>query len=325
MALECKKCPYVVAVQPGEKAPPWCPRCGSDLKPATPVVAATAVTEVAGFPAPNGELPTRSAVREESPESVPVESTLPSLPEEEASDTPEEVFPCKLIWPMVACVCAIVCLGIVTIAVSQFINPPPLRKSTPAGLYGVMGMFAIGALVSLYVGFRLAGQKYAVLPDQLIEWQCFKPTVFRWDQIREVYQNVHPGWTTYRVVTRLGREFTLRSEIKNHKRLGELISGRVAARMLPAAVRELEAGRDVRFGPLCVSSAGVVIDGQLEPWQRIGELTYGMNPIPKRGTSRVSSMVHVRIGSSRIELGDIPNFRLFEELARRLVLACVSS
>jgi hypothetical protein len=232
-------------------------------------------------------------------------------------------FGCKPIWPAISFLCMIVCLGIVAIAVFQLMHPHG-RKSTQTGIYGVIGLFGIGVLVTAYVCFRLCGQKYRVFPDRLVAWQAFRPTTFRWDQIREVFQNVHPAWITYRVVTSGGREFTLRGETKNHKRLGEIIAGRVASRLLPAAMKELEAGRDIRLGPLRVSAAGVTIDGQLEPWHRIGPITFGMDPNPKRGTSLRSAMVHARIGGFWVELGDIPNYRLFEELAGQMFPACVA-
>jgi hypothetical protein len=322
MALECKKCPFIVTVQPGDKAPPWCPRCGADLQTATPVVMGASATGVTGLPAANIAVPTHGALYESGPELDLQTPALPSLLREETLGTSEEVFRGKLLWQLVAGGCAIVCFGIVAIAVSQLIHP---RKPPEVGVYGVLGMFTIGGLVAVYVAYRLCGQKYAVFPDQLVEWQCFKPTSFGWNQIREVFQQAHPAWTNYRVVTRLGRTFTVKGEIKNHKRLGELIAGRVAALMLPAALHELESGRDVRIGPLLVNRAGVVVDGQLEPWHRIGVLAFGLNPNPKKGTSMVSNMIHLRIGSSWVELGDIPNYRLFEELAHRLFPACVSS
>src|SRR4051812_322803 len=32
MPFACQKCPFTVAVQAGDRPPPWCPRCGSNLK-----------------------------------------------------------------------------------------------------------------------------------------------------------------------------------------------------------------------------------------------------------------------------------------------------
>jgi hypothetical protein len=322
MAIECKKCPYIVSVAPGERAPPWCPRCGADLKAATPALVGAAVVESAGFADGSSAAPGRRPVDDNSPE--PAARLTPSLPGEEPlgpSDTPEEIFTGKLLWQVLAVGCALVCFGIVAVAVSQLIQP---KKPPQMGMYGCLGLFAIGGLVMVYVAYRLFGQKYAVYSDRLVEWQCFKPTSFRWDQIREVFQLAHPAWTKYRVVTRTGRTFTLSGEINDHKRLGEWIAGRVAAQLLPAAWSELEAGRDVGFGPLRVNRAGVVVDGQLEPWHRIGVLALGLNPNPKKGTSLVSNMLHLRLGSSWVELGDIPNYRLFAQLAHRLFPVCIA-
>src|SRR5207249_5928728 len=99
-------------------------------------------------------------------------------------------FASKLIWQAVAWLCVLVCLGIVAIAVSQLLHPPK-GKPIQSGIYGVIGLFGIGGLVAVYVGFRLSGQKYGVFADRLVEWQCFRPTTIRWDQIAEVFQQVH--------------------------------------------------------------------------------------------------------------------------------------
>ena len=68
----------------------------------------------------------------------------------------------------------------------------------------------------------------------------------------------------------------------------------------------------------------MTIAGQFEPWHRIGPITLGLDPKPKRGTSLISNMLHARIGGFLVEVGDIPNFRLFEEVARCLFPACVA-
>ncbi len=319
MPPTCKQCTYVVAVQPGERLPPWCPRCGADLKVAAPEPVAAAPRKVPAAETQESPVAAREC-RGPAPllPAAPPE-TVPAAPPAE----PGEVFTTKLIWQAAAWACTLVCLGIVAIAASQAINPPPGRSDQRDAIYGCMGLFGIGALVAGFVGVRFAGQKYQVFADRIVEWQFFKPTTYRWDQIREVYQAFHPAWTTYRVVARQG-EFTLRGELKNHRRLGELISGHLASLLLPEALRELGTGRDVRFGPLRVTAGGVVVNGLLEPWHRIGVLSFGLNPNPKPGTSTVSNMVHLRLGSAWVEMGDIPNYRLFELLAQHLFPACAA-
>jgi hypothetical protein len=323
MPSQCSKCSYTIAVQPGEKRPPWCPRCGADLKEtaAAPIRPPATPASPLNIQANGAFAETKTATRLND---KPLLDAAPALaPHDSIEDTPGEVFACKWLWPVVAFLCMIVCLGIVGIAVSQLIHPLA-RKPTQTGIYGVIVLFGIGGLVSAFICFRLVSQKYAVFADHLVEWQCFKPTTYRWEHIREVFQVVHPAWTKFRVWTRSGRVLTITGETKNHKRLGELISGHVAARLLPEAMEELEAGRDVHLGPLSVSSGGITIDGQLEPWHRIGVFSFGLNPNPKRDTSLVSNMIHVRIGSFLIELSDIPNFRLLEEIASRVFPACVA-
>jgi hypothetical protein len=228
-----------------------------------------------------------------------------------------------LVWQAAAWLTAVVCFGIVAVAVSQFLHPPK-KKPNPQSLYGVAGLFSVGGLVACYVGLRLRGQRYEVFADRLVEWQGGTATAIRWDQVREVYRAVHPAWTKYRIHTSVGRVLTLTGETKHHTRLGDLISERVAALRLPGALEELEAGRSVAFGPLRVSRAGVEVHGELVPWHHVVALTFGLNPNARKGTSMVSNMIHLRITPfCQVELGDIPNYRLFEELVRRLHPACL--
>lgn len=314
MLLQCATCPFRVSVDPGERRPPWCPACGADLKEAAPLKAPATVAAsvaVAEFPVPGGA---QGNVPAAQPRGF-TDAVPPDGPDADGAGA--EVFRSKLLWQAAAWGCAVVCLGIVLVAASQLAHPP---KGQLTGIYGCLGLFGLGTLVAVYVGFRLAGQKYAVFPDRLVEWQCFRPRSFRWDQVREIYQDAHPGWTTYQVLTGVGHEFTIRGETANHKRLGEMISRRITAQLLPAALAELEAGRDLRLGPLRITPAGVVIDGQHEPWYRVGMPTFGRNPSPKPGTNMVSNMLHVRIGGSLVELGDVPNYGLFEALVCRFSL-----
>jgi len=329
MALACKKCPYVVSVPPGEKPPPWCPRCGSDLKAAEAVQARPSATKPVSAwdaTAPTGAVEAKtSAVVDEkarplaSSPGASEPTPAPVLTSDIPSPAPikEELFRGNLLWQAAGVLSLLLCLGIVAIAASQLIQPRP-GKPIQTGVYGVLGLFGIGALVAAYVTYRLLGQKYKVSDDGLVEWQSFVPTRYRWEQIGEVFMHAQITWTNYRVVTRGGRDFTIRGEISRHKKLGEIIAARVAQLLLPEALRELEAGRELKFGPLRISRAGVVVGGQLEPWHRIGILSPCLNPNPKMGTSIVSNMLHLRIGTSWVELSEVPNFRLFEEIAGRL-------
>ncbi len=317
MQLECNACPFRMSLEPDERRPPWCPRCGGNLKEPAPVKAIVAA-ETAAAPTAVAEFPTAGSAQSKGSAGEAPNPTDFVLPVDEEGGPAGQVFRGSLLRQAAAWACAVVCLGIALAAASQLPHP---RKGQETGIYGCLGLFGLGTLVALYVCFRLAGQKYAVFADRLVEWQCFRPRSFRWDQVREIYQDAHPAWTTYQVLTSVGHEFTIRGEVANHKRLGELISRRITARLLPAALAELEAGRDVRLGPLRVTAAGAVIDGQLEPWHRIGIPTLARNRLPKRGSMLISNMLHARIGGSLVELGEIPNYGLFEALACHFSLA----
>jgi hypothetical protein len=313
MPIKCQQCPYVIEVPPGERRPPWCPRCGADLKET-----AEAAKPRDDAPQSTPPAPTPPQGDHERPRPRPPVARRESRTDEDAAP---EVFTSKFRWQALAWLMVVICSGIVAIAAMQAINPPA-GKPLQMGVYGVMGLFAVGTLVSLYVALGLAGQKYEVYPDRLVAYQFFNPTTIRWDKIREVFRDEHSLWTRFRIVTRLGMEVTIRGETTDHKRLGELISEQVAELLLPDALAELEAGRSIRLGPLTVSSGGVTIDGEMQPWHRIGILTYGLNPRPKRGTSQLSNMIHVRIGDCWVEVGEIPNLQLFQGLAHQLFLAC---
>jgi hypothetical protein len=329
MAHECVKCGYVVPPDPDQKPRPWCPRCGSDLKEAAsgarPALAAAAVGAIASAQASSSANGSASTFCELEPTAVDQRDEPASGLDAELATTPEAIFTSKILWQAVAWLTAIVCFGIAGIALSQFINPPK-KKPDPAALWGVAGLFGIGGLVACYVGVGLSGQKYLVFPDRLVAYQFFRPSSFRWNQIREVYRDVHPVWRRYRIVTRKGATLTVSGETRNYIQLGEIISERVATVLLPDALSQLEAGRSVSLGPLRLDRSGIALHGELVPWHEVLSLTFGLNPNPVRGNSAmVSNMMHLRITPLRqVELGEIPNYPLFEALVRVLHPGCLA-
>src|SRR5947199_5980687 len=107
MAFACQKCPYTVAVQPGERPPVWCPRCGSDLKAIVPANEAKPVRISAVDVSPVNA--SDSAAVEPKPLRIPEEDgseRAPLLPtpvpsavgEDAALDTSGEVFGASLLW-----------------------------------------------------------------------------------------------------------------------------------------------------------------------------------------------------------------------------------
>jgi hypothetical protein len=114
--------------------------------------------------------PPKSSIREADPSPSTVTS----------SAAPEHVFAGKILWQIVACVCALVCFGIVAIAVNQYLGPPGRNRPTLPTVLGITGLFGVAGLVALYVAFRIRGLKYFVYPDRLVQHDGGKANVMRW-------------------------------------------------------------------------------------------------------------------------------------------------
>jgi hypothetical protein len=330
MLVQCPKCRDSIPTD-GYGKPPWCPRCGTDLKAnaatkLVPQLAGVGANSTCHEPTPGQEV-----VAEEAVAPIAAEEGLssPSVAEtayagSDSLDNPEHVFKAKLVWQAVAWLGALACFVIVAAAGSQLLSPAKNRKSQTGSILGVTFLFGIGGLGASYVGLRLRGVKYLLFPDRLVQFQGSRITIIPWHQIREVYHVVHPGWQNYRLVTRKARDITLTGDIKGHARLGKLIAERVADRLFPEAWRQLEAGRSVAFGPVTISQGGVICNGTHLPWHQIVLLTFGLNPREVPGTTMISNMIHLRLTPScLVEMGAIPNYRVMEKLIRRVHPSCV--
>jgi hypothetical protein len=292
-----------------------------------PQPAAALVGADGGRPAdalPNGELLTAPVSGNVGVAAAPAEPDSSVPADEHSADGSERVFRSKLRWQVAAWVCALVCFGIVGVAVSQLVNPPKNKPPQTEAIYGVATLFGIGALVAIYVGIRLHGLKYLVFPGHLAAVDAGSSTTIRWGQIREVFHAVHPAWRKYTIVTRAGKRLTLTGDTKDHTVLGDLIAERVAEVLLPEASRQLSEGRTLTFGPIQLSRAGLQCHGQYLPWHHVPTLTFGLNPRPSKGTSMVSNMIHLRLTPGcQVEMGEIPNYPLFEKLVRQLHPTCL--
>lgn len=329
MPLECPKCWTSLAVGPNEQPRPWCPRCGTDVK----ALARTASPEPVGASVPSG------AVRVEGASTAPAAATgrgemttglearaAASRPAAVASDAaPDHEFRPNVLWQMAFLLPSLVCFGIVAVALNQLRLPAGVRPGSLNGLYAVSALFGVFGLVMAYGGLRLVGTKFLVYPDRLVHVRPGGSTTYPWNRIRAVLHSWHPMWQRFEVATGKGQTLTLTGEIWGHKRLGNLIAERVAREQLPALLASIESGHTVTLGPISADRTGVSCGEQHTPWQHILSLSFGMNPIPQGPERRVSNMVHLRINDiTQAELGEIPNYRLFEMLVLHHQPACMA-
>jgi hypothetical protein len=237
---------------------------------------------------------------------------------------PERVFHGSIVGRIACGIGCLVCFGLAGAICYAVLHQP--NKSPQAGL-GLAALFALGGSACLYMVLTLGELSCLVFRDALV-WKRGKDAqVIPWDHVRDIFQTLHPVWKKYRLTARNGFDLTLNENIGNARALGELIEEKVTAHRLPAALADLEAGKAIRFGPLGVSHAGLSFDGESAVWGEVS-LSLGLNPETVRG-SMVSNLFHLHIHSRarakshKVEIGQIPNFRLFTELVRHVAPQCL--
>jgi hypothetical protein len=323
MAIECGGCKRHVLPDHDGRLPPWCPFCGASLKAAATVPAP---------PPPRAVEPpslpiSASTAGSVSPTSAPHRSGKPT-PEFLALDAagpPEQVFHGSGWRRLVAWLVSFACFGLAA-AIAYGVMHQPNKNPQSGMLLG--GFFALGGLLGLYVALTLGEISYLVYRDGLVEKRGSDAKSVRWDQILEIYQTIHPAWTSYHIITGKGWNFELTGDIKNNAALGQIIEDRFIEARLPSALAELERGGTIRFGPLGVSKEALHFDMLSEGWNRV-TMSVDRNLEPVQGTGVYSQLMHLHVYTQaqtkayKVELGKVPNFALFMELAGRICPASV--
>jgi hypothetical protein len=230
---------------------------------------------------------------------------------------PERVFRGSGWGRLAGWLCCLVCFGLAA-AIGYGVAHQP-DKPPHAGL-ALIGLAGIGGFVSLYVALTLGRLTYLVFPDALVQRRGRHVRIVPWDDIREVYQEVHASWKRYQIFTQAS-VIEVTSNVGNYCALGDLVGKKVAENLLPAALSDLEAGRTVPFGPLAANAGALCFDGLSCPWSQV-VLATGLDMERVVGRPVRSDLVYLHVHSSarpkayKVDLGDIPNFHLFIELAR---------
>jgi hypothetical protein len=323
MSFQCVSCGREVFNDGSDRRPPWCPSCGGNLATLTPVGAAAAQTGQTWprvhEPAPlaSGALALADTVH------VPADQERQPLQLDELGE-PERVFHGSILGRLACWFGCLACFGLAGAIAFGVLHQP--NKSLQAGL-GLVAVFTIGGFACVYMALTLGELSYLVFRDALVWRRGNDAKVIAWNQVRDIFQTVHPAWKKYRIVASKGVDLTLNENVSNAQALGEMIEEKVTAERLPSSVADLEEGRTVRFGPLGVNRAGLCFDGESAGWGEVS-LSLGLNHEPVMG-SMVSNLVHLHVYSpartkaDKVELGKIPNFRLFTELVRHVAPQCL--
>lgn len=200
---------------------------------------------------------------------------LPPLPPEVSS-----LGPARDVYP-VSGVLQIICwvVGVLGVVVAAAI-PVLLVVAPPKGDSSAMGVALAVSVVFLVCGVALIGWAVysrglcvIVFDDALVKLYRGRTDVYRWDDIKAVREVVHPVGNRYRITTNDGRHLRLNYQIKNINTLGEAIMARVMDRLQPRALRQLEQGGTVNFGPLGVSREGLTYKDRHLPWEDVDRVS----------------------------------------------------
>jgi len=246
-------------------------------------------------------------------------AAIPDMADMSEFGIPEQVFPVSS-WVLVTCgLVALAGLGPAAMAF-YFLrhpfgtNPPPRELMMIGGSAFVLMSAVLGGLT-----LSVRNLTYMVFPEALVEMRGGRNRIFRWDEITEVFEDPR-GTTRYRIVVR-GRRKSIASIVQNHQALGETIATTVTRRLLPPALRTFETGGTVAFGRLSVSSDLLTFKHNQLAWSQIGTMAMKYNPQMK------STRLEVRVDGQflpwcSVAVRNIPNLRVFVELARRSCPNC---
>src|SRR5262249_7794114 len=148
---------------------------------------------------------------------------------------------------------------------------------------------------------------FVVFDDALVKLHRGRTTLFRWDEIKAVREVIHPVGNRYRITTNDGRRLKLDYQIKNVNALGEVVMGKVMDRLRPRAMRQLEEGGTVNFGPLGVSREGLTCKEKHLPWEDVDRITVARIPQARMVQLQVKQKGKL-IPWCMVNVGTLPNY-----------------
>lgn len=250
---------------------------------------------------------------------------LGSLPPEVSSwGVPEQVHPVS---PWVLWLCWLVGLAAMVPAGMCFYflwkpfgtNPPPPEVALIGG-----SVFMLAGLVIIGLGVWVRQLTYLVYPEALVQAHGSQCQIFRWNEIKEVFEKRMGPQGRYRIGLRDGRTISIAYIVKDHQTLGDTIVARVTEHVLPQALETFAGGGTVAFGPLAISRDLLAYKDKSVAWDQVTRLNLEFNP-PARSTQ-----LEVWVGAKLLcwcSVPDraIPNLRVFLELVGKACPRCLPS
>jgi hypothetical protein len=179
-------------------------------------------------------------------------------------------------------------------ALSGFFFFGALSAREPIGLF-IMGLLCGGLGLALVVGTALNwNTRVLVFPDGLVHIKNGKSSVFRWNDIGAVWQQitkryvngVYTGTTHFYTLRRYdGEQIKLNDSLGKVEELGNLVQSETFKRLMPKAIATYNAGGTVVFGKISVSPQGISNGKETLPWTEVKGVTIdrGVISVSKQG------------------------------------------
>ncbi|HEX3316006.1 MAG TPA: DUF6585 family protein [Gemmataceae bacterium] len=220
-----------------------------------------------------------------------------------------------------ACAGGLLLLVLLPFRVAQGV--PNVALFVAVALTASVGLIA-GGVFALIVLLKPIDLRILICERALVRVKEGRFVVFLWDDILELYQTitdvyqyglVHTsreyGFGIYRCD---GHELLINEGVNaaDVAALSDILQSKIAARWLPRALQQGQAGQPVAFGPLTITSRGIESDDESIPWEQIEavKISRGVITVKKAGQW---------LAWSRVAAGDIPNLYVFLSVVDRIL------
>lgn len=186
----------------------------------------------------------------------------------------------------------------------------------------LIGVLLVGG--GLWLSFKAITERdlrVIVMNDGFVLTKGGKHQVFRWADIANVWQQVtiHRSYgiktgTTHRYTVQLknGTKTVLTDNLRNVDALGNTIQEQVTKRILPEAVKALNAGQSIKFGKIQVTPQGLGNGRDLVPWNEVKGVSLNMGYISVQKQGKL-------LNWARTSVAETPNVLVFLSLVNHVV------
>ena len=175
---------------------------------------------------------------------------------------------------------------------------------------------ALGLIYSVWSAFYLFSRSMYAFTDGFIYFKRGKPVVFRWEDVSFVLNTQRQQGLVVAHYVEIkhadGHWVTFR--IRDMDPFISLLHARVAVARKPKMMKEYEAGKVLKFGPLDLSLAGVSYQKRSLPWSDVERIFLLSGTLHIRTTKEPQSDWATILGAERI-----PSISLLVEMTRDIL------